>query len=141
MIFPQAIETPSVWGIFSLPPIPVINDGAVLLIGDSASATTPHQGSGAGQAIEAALFISRLLSSPEIASSNEADRPAAIQKALEVYAEVRHPRAQKVQKTSRECGLLYEFAGVNGEGDDIEKIRESLEFRFDSPSSLPDQLD
>jgi len=46
------------------------------------------------------------------------------------YQRVRHHRGREVQKTSREAGLLYEFQGVNGEGDDLEKIAGNLQGRM-----------
>ena len=123
----RAVEKPSIWGIWSLdPPIDVIMDGALLLVGDAAHATTPHHGAGAGQAVEDALFASRLLS--DVASARS--RHAEVLRALDVYYRYRHARAQRVQRTSREAGLLYEFLGVNGEGDDVDKLAASLRGRI-----------
>ncbi|KAL8289984.1 hypothetical protein RQP46_002923 [Phenoliferia psychrophenolica] len=144
----QAIEKPSIWGIFALPPIPNIVDERVILIGDAAHAMTPHQGSGAGQAIEDALFISQFLSHDSVSSADPSSRVSAINKALEAYARVRHPRGYlelvpsrlliltasfhslDVQRTSREAGLLYEFMGVEGEGSDMAQLKAGLEERL-----------
>ncbi|KAM0746314.1 FAD/NAD(P)-binding domain-containing protein [Meredithblackwellia eburnea MCA 4105] len=123
----QAIEKPSVWGIFALPPIEVISDDRIVLIGDAAHAMTPHQGAGAGQAIEDALFASSIFSDKSIYAATDAkSRAAAIQKAIKVYAELRHPRGLKVQMTSREAGQLYQFDGVEGQGSDVQKLNDSL---------------
>ncbi|GAA5875245.1 hypothetical protein JCM8547_006878 [Rhodosporidiobolus lusitaniae] len=124
----KAIPRCSVWGIWAIPAIDTISDGNVLLIGDAAHSMTPHQGAGAGQATEDALFISRLLTAPAVA--HVSDRPKAIRRALEAYEKARHQHSLDVQRTSRECGLLYEFCGVNGEGDDVEKLKASLEYRL-----------
>ena len=35
-----------------------------------------------------------------------------------------------MQKTSREAGLLYEFRGVHGESDNLDKIAQNLEQRM-----------
>lgn len=76
----------------------------------------------AGQAIEDALFLTRLLSHPSINASNLED-------ALQVYDTVRLPRANKVLETSLEAGDVYEFAGEPG--SDEAKLKENLEKRFD----------
>ncbi|KAL8279600.1 hypothetical protein RQP46_007913 [Phenoliferia psychrophenolica] len=142
----QAIEKPSIWGIFALPPIHNIVDERVVLIGDAAHAMTPHQGSGAGQAIEDALFISKFLSHESVTSSDPSARVAAMSKALAAYASVRHPRGLAVARTSREAGLLYEFMGLKGEGSDISKIKAGLQDRmfwiweYDEDKVLREQL-
>lgn len=53
----KAIENPSRWALFELPDLPYHYKGSVCLIGDSAHATLPHQGAGAGQAIEVYNFF------------------------------------------------------------------------------------
>lgn len=57
-------------------------------------------------------------------------RPARIQHALEIYKSARHVRGLAVQKTSWEAGKLYEYQGVNGEGSDLARMKESLENRL-----------
>ncbi|KAL8279801.1 hypothetical protein RQP46_007896 [Phenoliferia psychrophenolica] len=121
----QAIEKPSIWGIFALPPIHNIVDERCIIIGDAA-----FGGSGAGQAIEDALFISKFLSHDSVSSATPLERVSAINKALEAYALLRHPRGLDVQRTSKEAGLLYEFMGVNGEGSDMARLKEGLESRL-----------
>ncbi|GAA6008294.1 hypothetical protein JCM10207_000076 [Rhodosporidiobolus poonsookiae] len=123
-----AIDSPSIWGIFSLPPIEHIVDDGVVLIGDAASATTPHCGAGAGQAVESALYLAAVLAHPSILTAPASSRRAALSRALEVYKSVRHPRAQKVQIESDKGGKLYEFLGP--EGDDLGKMKETLESRM-----------
>ncbi|KAM0787333.1 hypothetical protein ACM66B_003422 [Microbotryomycetes sp. NB124-2] len=126
----KCIENPSIWGIFELPDIESCIDERVVLIGDADHATTPHQGAGAGQALEDALFVAALLSAPQTASTPLNERPAAIQKALQVYEQTRHERGVKVKRTSREAGLLYEMCGVDGEGKDTDKMGENLRTRM-----------
>ncbi|KAK4704094.1 salicylate hydroxylase, partial [Phenoliferia sp. Uapishka_3] len=127
----KAIEKPSIWGIFALPPFDTITDERIVLIGDAAHGMTPHQGSGAGQAIEDALFVSKILSHDSVSSSDPTARAGAIKKALQVYADVRVKRGLEVARTSYEAGLLYEFQGANGEGSDVEKIKASLVTRLE----------
>lgn len=49
--------------------------------------------------------------------------------ALEAYDRVRRPRANAVQRTSAEAGLLYEYA-LPGAGADAQSVRERLEHRM-----------
>lgn len=76
----------------------------------------------AGQAIEDALFLTRLLSHPGVNASN-------VRQALQVYDLIRLPRANKVLESSLEAGDVYEFAGHPGNDD--AKLKQELETRFD----------
>jgi len=74
----------------------------VALIGDAAHAMTPHQGSGAGQAIEDAYMLSTLLTH-RLCTAN------TVPLALDIYDIVRRPVANAVQQGSRSTGMMYEF--------------------------------
>lgn len=76
--------------------------------------STPHQGAGAGMAIEDAAVLSRVLGAVERPERKD------LQAAFKVYDTLRRPRTQKLVTTSREAGMLYEFQ-VPGIVDDIEK--------------------
>ncbi|MOA38070.1 Salicylate hydroxylase [compost metagenome] len=76
--------------------------GRVALIGDAAHAMLPHQGAGAGQGLEDAYFLARLLGDVRADASNLAEL-------LEAYDALRRPRACRVQRTSWEAGELYEL--------------------------------
>lgn len=121
-------------------------DDRIVLIGDAAHGTTPHQvsaalafsdfrlmtspsiqGAGAGQATEDALFLARLLGHRKISDDNDA---TSMRKAVEMYTKYRHDRAAKVQITSAQAGLLYEGRGVNGEGQDFNKVKANLDERM-----------
>ncbi|KZP02172.1 hypothetical protein FIBSPDRAFT_880531 [Athelia psychrophila] len=65
---------------------------------------TPHLGSGAGQAIEDAYILTALLASPKCT-------PASLSRVLQIYDEVRRPKATNVWHMSRKNGSMYEFAG------------------------------
>lgn len=91
-------------------------------MGDAAHASTPHQGAGAGQAIEDAFILSSLLG--DELTKTTTDIPTA----FKVYDAIRRPRSQKVVSTSRAAGLTYAFQGAAG--GDIGKIREELMHRF-----------
>ncbi|KZT25299.1 salicylate hydroxylase [Neolentinus lepideus HHB14362 ss-1] len=94
---------PMRWAIHVAPPLPTWVSGRVTLVGDAAHAMAPHEGSGAGQAIEDAYLLGTLLGHPH---TTRATLPAA----LAAYDRVRRPFAEGVQRRSRENGLLFTFA-------------------------------
>ena len=63
---------------------------------------TPHQGSGAGQAIEDAWILASILSNPLVTKET-------LPEALKVYDEVRRPFANEIVRKSAASGRLYEF--------------------------------
>ncbi|EKD19231.1 mannitol 1-phosphate dehydrogenase [Drepanopeziza brunnea f. sp. 'multigermtubi' MB_m1] len=127
------MEKPDVWALFDHPPAPTYFKGRLAILGDAAHASTPHQGAGAGQAIEDAFVMSNLLG--QVKSVDE------IEKAFYAYDAVRRPRSQKVVTTSREAAALYEFEDESM-GTDLEKIRKRLLERYDWiwNEDLPQQL-
>lgn len=48
----QLMEKPDEWALFEHPPAPTYVKGKLAILGDAAHASTPHQGAGAGMAIE-----------------------------------------------------------------------------------------
>ena len=116
------MEQPNLWALFDHDPIPQLWQGKVCLLGDAAHASTPHQGSGAGMALEDAYVLSSLLSYVRGAEELEI--------AFEAYDHIRRQRDMKLVETSRACGEVYEFLGPET-GDDVEKIGENLSRRYD----------
>jgi salicylate hydroxylase len=118
------LKSPSVWALFEHPPASTYHrNGRICLLGDCAHASTPHQGAGAGMAIEDAALLSKLLghiSNPD---------PAILTKVFEAYDQVRRPRSQKLVTTSRDAGQLYDFQ-KEGVLDDPQKLKESIEQRM-----------
>ncbi|KAI1843240.1 hypothetical protein JX265_012187 [Neoarthrinium moseri] len=104
---------PLQWALFHHIITPTYYNHRICLLGDSAHAMLPHQAAGAGQCIEDALVLCRLLGLVK--------DPSQIEKAFEVYDGIRRPRAQKVVKTSQEAGDLCAFQ-VPGVGSDMDKI-------------------
>ena len=98
----ECIPAPTLWALHELEELPGYVHGRVGLIGDAAHAMLPHQGAGAGQGLEDAWLLARLLADPQVLAS----RPQAV---LEVYDAIRRPRASRVQRTSWEAGQLYEL--------------------------------
>ncbi|KAL4246567.1 FAD/NAD(P)-binding domain superfamily protein [Abortiporus biennis] len=78
---------PTKWAIHESKTLPFWTRGRVVLLGDAAHSMTPHQGAGAGQAIEDAYVLSSLLSTylgsrsiPEIMEKNLARYPEGYKK-------------------------------------------------------------
>ncbi|OIW23937.1 FAD/NAD(P)-binding domain-containing protein [Coniochaeta ligniaria NRRL 30616] len=85
--------------------------GKVVLAGDAAHAMLPHQGSGAGHAIEDAFVLSQSLK-----SYFENPTPGGLPPYMSLYQATRLPRAHKAQTTSRQAGEVYEMQGPDFEG-------------------------
>ncbi|KDQ59942.1 hypothetical protein JAAARDRAFT_33536 [Jaapia argillacea MUCL 33604] len=97
------------WAICVVNPLPKYVEGRVGLLGDAAHAMTPHFGAGAGQAVEDAYILSRLLTHPLLSSAPSSDIHRNLEIALKIYETVRRPVAQAITKGARDAGLLYEF--------------------------------
>ncbi|MDD2133503.1 salicylate 1-monooxygenase [Pseudomonas kurunegalensis] len=119
----ESITTPSLWALHDLAELPGYSHGRVGLIGDAAHAMLPHQGAGAGQGLEDAWLLARLLADPAVLQGS----PQAV---LQAYDAVRRPRACQVQRTSWEAGELYEFRDP-GVLDDPQVLGKVLGARFD----------
>ncbi|MCJ1253499.1 hypothetical protein MMC24_001311 [Lignoscripta atroalba] len=115
------MEKPDVWALFDYPPADTYYKGRICLLGDSAHASTPHQGAGAGMAMEDAFILSNLLGS--------VNSSADIEHAFKAFDTVRRPRTQNLVTTSRAAGQLYDFEH-DGIEDDLELIRRNLDTRY-----------
>ncbi|MCJ1351919.1 MAG: hypothetical protein MMC33_001903 [Icmadophila ericetorum] len=115
------MEKPDEWALFNYPPAPTYTKGRICLMGDAAHASTPHNGAGAGMALEDAFILSNLLGDTEM----EAD----IEKAFRAFDEVQRPRSQKLVTKSAEAGRLYEFE-LEGVKDDVKAIQNDLDHRY-----------
>lgn len=116
-------HNPLKWILFDRPSLKqwIYAGGKVALLGDAAHAMCPHQGAGAGQAIEDGYILARCLqdyfaSTPVAATAASAQhgRPSStlvvdVEPYLDLYQAIRLPRAERVQATSRQAGDLYEF--------------------------------
>ena len=121
------MEQPDRWALFDHGPIPRFWKGRVCLLGDAAHASTPHQGSGAGMALEDAYVLSSLLGHVRMAEEEDGE---LVESAFEAYDRVRRPRAMKLVETSRACGDVYEFLAPET-GEDVGKIDANLSGRYD----------
>jgi salicylate hydroxylase len=124
------------WGIFHHIRTPTYFNALICLLGDVAHAGGPHQGAGAGQCLEDALILSRVLGKlfhtipAATLASPCAARSRALKAAFQAYDEIRRPRAQKQVETSQECGEVYNLMDP-GAGADIVKSVENLNGRFE----------
>ncbi|XPS95464.1 Salicylate 1-monooxygenase [Ascochyta lentis] len=117
------VQSPDIWALFNHPPASTYykSDPLVCLVGDAAHASTPHQGAGAGMCIEDAYILSQVLST----CHSKKD----LKRAFHAYDEVRRPRSQKLVKTSKEAGMLWDFEG-EGVGDDLLALEENAKTRM-----------
>ena len=117
------IDKPVIWALFDHLPLATYHwKGKICLLGDSAHASTPHHGAGAGMAVEDALILSEMLAS--INSVGE------LGTAFAAYDAVRRPRSQKLVTSSRKVGKIYNFED-EVIGNDMEATREYLEHAWD----------
>ena len=87
------------WSLWDLPPLPTFCKSRVALIGDSAHASTPYHGQGAGQGMEDAAVLERLLGYVQDSSH--------IPSALCAYDAIRRPSAQRQTRLSLESAHMY----------------------------------
>jgi len=98
----SCVEKCSRWSVCQNRDIPYFVSGGVALLGDSAHAMTPNLGAGAGQAIEDAYVLGRLLADDSVNVQN-------VHAALRIYEAVRMPVAKNCADLSRMCGNCYGF--------------------------------
>ncbi|KAE8825950.1 hypothetical protein HRS9122_10135 [Pyrenophora teres f. teres] len=89
-------ETLKVWELLDMEQLPTWTEDKLVLIGDAAHPFTPHQGQGAGQAIEDAASLAVMLPSNTPLSS--------IPARLKLYEKCRYKRASDIQEFSRLTG-------------------------------------
>ncbi|BFZ64252.1 hypothetical protein YB2330_005391 [Saitoella coloradoensis] len=135
----EMMESPDVWALFDHPPVPKYWEGRLCVIGDAAHASTPHQGAGAGQAIEDAYVLSEMFAHRISLLHAQADSdwssesiitPSDLYGIFSAYDHVRRDRSQKVVTTSREAGMIYDFEG-KGVGGGVEKVKDAIVRRYD----------
>lgn len=122
----KLIKQPAKWALHTIrdPLTSYISaNGKIVVAGDAAHGGTPHHGALAGQAIEDALFYSRLLGCKDITKANLYD-------ALPVIDEIRLPRGNRVMTSSLHAGDVYEFAD-DEMGHDLEKLAKHLPRAWD----------
>jgi salicylate hydroxylase len=93
------------WAIFDLGdhPLPAYFKGRICLSGDSAHATSPHHGAGAGAAIEDAAVLAELLSDEHVTCEDD------LEVVFAAFDACRRKKTQELVQSSRRCGDLYEW--------------------------------
>ncbi|HCR98343.1 MAG: salicylate 1-monooxygenase [Halomonas sp.] len=119
----ECIPEPMRWALHELPELTRYHRDRVLIVGDAAHALVPHQGAGAGLALEDAYVLASLLTDTSCDRHNVSD-------VLSAFEQVRYDRTCKAQRTSHEAGDIYEYAGVGSSADETRLI-ENLETRFE----------
>jgi len=99
----------SFWALVELPRLPRWSRGRVMLLGDAAHAPLPHQGQGAGLAIEDAYALGALLAKDGLKDYDSA---------FQAFEKLRRRRAWMVQAYSRAAGRAYKVAGDAATGRD-----------------------
>ncbi|KAL3463706.1 hypothetical protein BJX64DRAFT_298833 [Aspergillus heterothallicus] len=112
---------PVKWPLFHHPGTPIYYHNRVCLLGDAAHAGSPSQAAGAGQGLEDALILSRLLSLVQ--------SPEHIETAFRVYDDIRRPRAQAVVQQSHEVMQAY-FLVHPAFGNDLQKLTDDANERL-----------
>lgn len=109
------------WAFFDLPHSQMYYRGRLCLVGDSAHASTPHLGAGAGMAFEDAYILSNLLGT--VKDSGE------VENAFRCFDAVRRGRSQNVIMASRKSGKANCFEG-EGIRDNLEMLEPDIEARY-----------
>ncbi|GAB1318036.1 Putative FAD NAD-binding domain-containing protein [Madurella fahalii] len=112
-----ALDPSASWQALDHDPAPYYVRGKIAMLGDAAHTALPFAGNGAGQALEDAAVLDRLL--------GEVREDGDIALALEAYNTARLMRTQRVVELARMFGRVYAFA-QEGIGADPDKIAEFL---------------
>lgn len=119
----QLMENTDIWAQFDDfdHPADTYYRGCVCISGDAAHASSSHQGSGAGMAIEDAFVLSSLLA--------QVKEPSRVESAFKAYDAVRRVRTQRLVASSREAGSLWSME-LEGIKDDLDKLRQNIMTRM-----------
>ncbi|EKM61815.1 uncharacterized protein PHACADRAFT_191006 [Phanerochaete carnosa HHB-10118-sp] len=100
--------------------------GQVTILGDAVHGMLPHLGAGAGQGIEDAYLLAKLLGHPQTTLEN-------VTEVLRVYAAVRQPRTQKIWEGSRRAGDM-----LDGRTHEIhiDELRDMWDYAWNQPLDL-----
>lgn len=92
----EKAQEPKIWKLLDMEKMPGFIHERLAVIGDAAHPFLPHQGQGAGQAIEDAVSLAAVLplGTP----------PDEIQERLQVYEQCRYERSHKIQEFTRTAG-------------------------------------
>lgn len=89
-------ETLKLWNLLDMEKLPSFVNSRLALVGDAAHPFLPHQGQGAGMAIEDAASLAVMLS--------DVESPSDVPARLKLYNEARYRRAHNIQDFTRLVG-------------------------------------
>ncbi|KKY16308.1 putative fad binding domain protein [Diplodia seriata] len=89
-------DTLKVWELLDMEPLQTWVNEKLALLGDAAHPYLPHQGQGAGQAMEDAAALAVVLP--------QGTRPEDVPQRLKLYFEFRYERCTKIQRFSQQAG-------------------------------------
>ncbi|EGO01403.1 hypothetical protein SERLA73DRAFT_50608, partial [Serpula lacrymans var. lacrymans S7.3] len=115
----ECIDKANLWAIYTVKPLHAMNFRRVTLLGDSAHSMVPSQGAGAGQAIEDACVLAKLL-------GHKLTNIESVCYALAVYNEIRLPFTKDIAHRSYEQGKLSVFQGIEFDGCNLDDVRARL---------------
>lgn len=90
--------TLKLWNLLDMDKLPTFAHGRMALVGDAAHPFLPHQGQGAGMAIEDAASLTVMLSNIKHTSKDE------VSSRLQLYNQARYERAHAIQNFTRLSG-------------------------------------
>ena len=103
-LFPEEVD---IWGVLHMEKeLPYYNKGRIAVMGDAAHASTPFLASGAGQGYEDAAVCSELLAAVRDRCKSPEKLYSQLEKALQIYSDIRLPRSQRVVRSSARAGRL-----------------------------------
>lgn len=102
----KCIEEPTSWALHVSKPLECSASDGVVLLGDAAHAMSPHQGAGAGQAVEDACFLAAML-------GHRLANMESLPHVLHVYDSLRRPFAEEAARRSTENGRYFGFYHEN----------------------------
>jgi len=108
----RCIKKPMRYTLQAIRPLDLYAKGRVFLLGDAAHGMTPHQGSGAGAAVEDAYILASLLSSR---FCTKLKIPAI----AKVYDSIRRPRGNQAIERARAAGRLCQIASPGFEDVEV----------------------
>lgn len=116
-----------VWKLLDMPVLPTWVNSHLALIGDAAHPFLPHQGQGAGCAMEDAAALSVVL--------EKGTKPEEIPERLKLFESIRYERAHKIQEYSRLAGRdltegvkmdMQEYTNYNFGHDEFDNATQRL---------------
>lgn len=96
-------------------PLSTFYKGRVCLVGDSAHASTPHHGAGAGFCIEDVAVLASLLADDAVRG------PDDLEAVFAAYDAIRRERDQWLVRSSRRAADVYEWRELGRDFDAIHK--------------------